>query len=203
MAQSVSLQSSSSAARLLFGFIAGFVATLIFHQIGLLLLHFVGMTPNMPYNMNSVPPFGVPQFISLSFWGGVWGIIFVLVEPYLVRSPGGYWLGAINFGAIFPTAVAWFIVRPLKGLPVADVFGCCYPSGQATTIARAWCSSLATYRAKRSNGPWPPARRGRRNARHPSRLPASGRRGEPDAIFSLPLARLPRQPRFLVRPAPS
>jgi len=61
--------SASSAARLLFGFIAGFVATLIFHQIGLLLLHFVGMTPNMPYNMNSVPPFGVPQFISLSFWG--------------------------------------------------------------------------------------------------------------------------------------
>ena len=80
MAQSVSLQSSSFAARLLFGFIAGFVATLIFHQIGLLLLHFVGMTPNMPYNMNSVPPFGVPQFISLSFWGGVWGIIFVSVD---------------------------------------------------------------------------------------------------------------------------
>jgi hypothetical protein len=122
MAQSVSLHSSSSATRLLFGFIAGFVATLIFHQIGLLLLHFVGMTPNMPYNMNSVPPFAVPQFISLSFWGGVWGIIFVLIEPYLVRSPGGYWVGAIIFGAIFPTAVAWFIVRPLKGLPVADVF---------------------------------------------------------------------------------
>jgi hypothetical protein len=59
---------------------------------------------------------------SLSFWGGVWGIIFVLIEPYLVRSPGGYWVGAIIFGAIFPTAVAWFIVRPLKGLPVADVF---------------------------------------------------------------------------------
>ena len=76
----------------------------------------------MPYNMNSVPPFGVPQFISLSFWGGVWGIIFVVIEPYLVRSPDGYWLGAIIFGAIFPTAVAWFIVRPAKGLPVADVF---------------------------------------------------------------------------------
>jgi len=52
----------------------------------------------------------------------VWGIIFVLVEPYLARSPGGYWVAAIIFGAIFPTAVAWFIVRPLKGLPVADVF---------------------------------------------------------------------------------
>jgi hypothetical protein len=64
-----------------------------------------------------------PIPISLSFWGGVWGIIFVLIEPYLVRSPGGYWVGAIIFGAIFPTAVAWFIVRPLKGLPVADVSG--------------------------------------------------------------------------------
>ena len=70
MAQSVSLRSSTSATRLLYGFIAGFIATLIFHQIGLLLLHFAGMTPNMPYNMNSVPPFGMPQFISLSGEGG-------------------------------------------------------------------------------------------------------------------------------------
>jgi len=122
MAQSASLQSSSSVTRLLFGFIAGFIATLIFHQIGLLLLHFAGVTRNMPYNMNSVPPFDVPQFVSLSFWGGVWGIIFVLIERYLGRSLGGYWVGAIIFGAIFPTVVAWFIVRPLKGLPVADVF---------------------------------------------------------------------------------
>jgi len=106
MAQSVSLQSSASATRLAFGFVAGFVATLIFHQIGLLLLHFIGMTPGMPYNMNKVPPFGVPQFISLSFWGGVWGIVFVLVEPWLPRSRGGYWVGAIIFGAIFPTLVA-------------------------------------------------------------------------------------------------
>ena len=80
------------------------------------------MTPNLPYNMKTVPPFGVPQFISVSFWGGTWGIIFILIEPHLVRSPAGYWISAIIFGAIFPTAVAWFIVRPLKGLPVADVF---------------------------------------------------------------------------------
>ena len=73
-----------------FGFIAGSVATLVFHQIGLLLLHFIGMIPGMPYNINSVPPFSVPQFISLSFWGGVWGIAFVLLEPWLACSPGGY-----------------------------------------------------------------------------------------------------------------
>jgi len=109
MAQSVSLQSSASVTRLLLGFIAGVLATLVFHQIGLLLLHFAGMTPNMPYNLHPVPPFGVPQFISLAFWGGVWGIVFVLIERYLAHSPGGYWVGAIIFGAVFPTLVAWTI----------------------------------------------------------------------------------------------
>jgi hypothetical protein len=61
MAQSLSLSSPTiSATRLLFGFIAGFIATLVFHQIGLLLLHFAGIIPNMPYNMHPVPPFHVP-----------------------------------------------------------------------------------------------------------------------------------------------
>ena len=122
MAQSVSLQSSAFGTRLIFGFIAAFVSTLIFHQLGLLLLHYAGMTPSWPYNMRPVPPFRVPQFISLAFWGGVWGIVFVLVERYIARSPGGYWIGAIIFGAILPTAVSWFIVAPLKDLPVGYGF---------------------------------------------------------------------------------
>lgn len=122
MAQSIPLQSSTLATRLLFGFVAGFVATLIFHQIGLLVLHLLGITPAMPYNVSPVPPFGVLQFLSLSFWGGVWGAIFVLVEPLLVRSPGGYWIAAIIFGAVFPTLVAWFVVLPLKGLPAGNGF---------------------------------------------------------------------------------
>jgi hypothetical protein len=62
--------------------------------------------------MRPVPPLRVPQFISLAFWGGVWGIVFVLVERVIARSPGGYWIGAIIFGAIFPTAASWFIVAP-------------------------------------------------------------------------------------------
>jgi hypothetical protein len=125
MARSASLQSSASATRLLYGFIAGFLATLVFHQLGLLLLHIAGMTPGTPYNTHRAAPFGVPQFVSLAFWGGVWGIVFVLVERYIARSPGGYWVGAIVFGAIFPTLVAWFVVLPLKGLPAG--FGFHFP----------------------------------------------------------------------------
>jgi len=122
MAQSLTLRSSTSATRLIFGFVAGFVATLVFHQLGVLLLHFAGITPNLPYNLHRVPPFRVPQFVSLAFWGGVWGIVFVLVERAITRSPGGYWVGAIVFGAVFPTVVSWLVVAPLKGLALGYGF---------------------------------------------------------------------------------
>jgi hypothetical protein len=111
-----------SGMRLLLGFVAAFVATLIFHQIGLGLLHLAHLTAGTPYNFNGVPPFGVPRVISLAFWGGVWGIIFVLVERWLARSPGGYWVGAIIFGAIFPTLVGWFVITPIRGGSVAAIF---------------------------------------------------------------------------------
>ncbi len=122
MALSASLTESISGMRLLLGFVAAFVATLTFLQIGLGLLHLIGMTPTVPYDFKGVPPFGVPWVISLAFWGGVWGIVFVLVEPYLARSPGGYWVGAIIFGAVFPTLVSWLVVAPLKGLPLGYGF---------------------------------------------------------------------------------
>lgn len=122
MARSASLTGAISGMRLLLGFVAAFVATLIFHQRGLGALHLIGITLAVPYNFAAVPPLGVPQVISLCFWGGVWGIVFVLVEPWLARSPGGYWVGAIVFGAIFPTLAAWFIVLPLKGIPAGGGF---------------------------------------------------------------------------------
>ena len=108
---------------MLLGFVAGFFATLIFHQIGLGIFHLLGMIPITPWALKPVPPFGVPWVMSLAFWGGVWGIVFVLVEPRLARSPGGYWVGAIVFGAIFPTVVSWLVVAPLKGLPLGYGFG--------------------------------------------------------------------------------
>ncbi len=102
--------------RALFGFIAGFLATLVFHQFALALLHAAHLVPNFPWAMRPVPPFGVPSVISLSFWGGVWGAIMI---PIIDRKRGGaYYALAIVFGAIAPTLVAWFIVAPLKHQPV-------------------------------------------------------------------------------------
>jgi hypothetical protein len=123
MAQTDSVRATSlSGSRLLLGFVAAFLPTLIFHQIGLEICHLVGLTPNTPYNLKGVPPFGVPQVISLAFWGGVWGFVFVWAEPWFDRFPGGYWVGAIVFGAIFPTGFSWLVVAPLKSLPLGYGF---------------------------------------------------------------------------------
>jgi hypothetical protein len=121
MAEIVSLRPSSLAMRLVFGFIAGFFATLTLHAAALAILHALGVTPAFPYGMKPTRPLGVPQEVSLAFWGGVWGVIFSAARPY-PRNIAGYWLGAILFGAIAPTFVAWFIVFPLHGLPVAGGF---------------------------------------------------------------------------------
>ena len=58
----------------LFGFIAGFFGTLVFHQLMVALLWGVGLAPFHPFSMALTRPFGVPAVISLSFWGGLWGL---------------------------------------------------------------------------------------------------------------------------------
>jgi hypothetical protein len=100
------------------GFVAGFLAVLLFHQVAALLLWLGGLSPAAPYAMRGVPPLGVPRVISSSFWGGLWGI---LLTWLLVRRRGGMpdWLFGLIFGALGPTLVAWFVVAPLKGLPAA------------------------------------------------------------------------------------
>ncbi|RCJ33798.1 hypothetical protein A6769_23995 [Nostoc punctiforme NIES-2108] len=104
--------------RFALGFIAGFVSVLLFHQGVLALLHAVNFTPRAPYSTASTQPLGIPQIWSNAFWGGIWGLIWVVIAPRF-RHNKNYWLGALVFGAIAPTLVAWFVVAPLKGQPLA------------------------------------------------------------------------------------
>jgi ABC-type transport system involved in multi-copper enzyme maturation permease subunit len=99
-------------------FAAGFLAVPLFHQPMLALLGAIGVTLAGPYVTHPIPPFGVPRILSQAFWGGIWGIVFALVAPRFPRGIG-YWISAVLFGALALSLVAWFIVAPLKGLPVA------------------------------------------------------------------------------------
>src|SRR3546814_15594975 len=70
--------------------------------------------------MAPVSPFGVPQTLSAAFFGGLWGIAYAAAEPWLAARLG--WLaGGLAFG-ILPLVVLWFVVFPLKGIPVGGGF---------------------------------------------------------------------------------
>ncbi len=98
-------------------FIAGFLSTLVFHQGVLTLFWLAGALPRVPYDMTPAPPLGVPAVISLACWGGVWG---VTIWQLLCNAVGrAYWFRALLIGALLPSAVALFIVFPLKAMPMA------------------------------------------------------------------------------------
>jgi hypothetical protein len=106
--------------RALLSFAAGFLATVVFHQLAVEALHLAGIAPRPAWPMKPVPPFGVPAVVSLSFWGGIWGAIMI---PVIDRRRGGsYYALAALFGAIAPTLVAWFISAPLHHQPIANGF---------------------------------------------------------------------------------
>jgi hypothetical protein len=101
------------------GFLAGAASVLIFHQGVVALAHLFDLTQRLPWPMQPTEPFGVPRIWSLVFWGGVWGVVFAA----LLRHLDGWRVVAASLllGAVLPTLVAWFVVAPLKGQPLAFV----------------------------------------------------------------------------------
>lgn len=102
-------------ARAVAAFLVGALAVLIVHQPAVALLHAIGSTPIAPYSLRATHPWGIPVFLSLTFWGGVWAIPIAWI---LDRLPRGwvYWVGALCLGALPPTLMTWFVIFPLKGL---------------------------------------------------------------------------------------
>jgi hypothetical protein len=103
---------------LVLGCIAGFLATLIFHQGLWYLLYGIHFIPaDLPaWPLDPIPPSGVPSVISKSFWGGVWG---AALAPLLDRYRGAtYWTSWILIGAVVLTLTALYVVSPLKGQPI-------------------------------------------------------------------------------------
>jgi hypothetical protein len=106
--------------RLIVGFLAGAISVLLFHQGALGLLHALGLAPQAPYSFTETYPLGIPQVWSLAFWGGVWGVL--LAGSLAMLHGAGLVIVSTLYGMVFPTLVAWFIVAPLKGQPVAADF---------------------------------------------------------------------------------
>lgn len=104
-----------------FAFGSGFLATLLFHQGGLLGLWALGAVPVFPWDLTPVPPLGVPRVLSLAFFGGLWGLPCLFLGNWILKRDFVvlYWLGLTLFGSIFPTLIAMLIVFPMKGIEVS------------------------------------------------------------------------------------
>ncbi len=109
---------------LLFGFIAGALAVLVFHQTMILVLHLMKQTPNFPWSMRPTTPFGIPAIVNSMFWGGLWGSVFAVIGHAI---PGGAaWVRGIMFGLLGPWLLGNGILVPLfKGGPF--LFGFAVP----------------------------------------------------------------------------
>jgi hypothetical protein len=101
------------------GFVAGALAVLLFHQIVLLIFYELRLIPFAPYSLAPTAPLGVPEFLSATFWGGVWGIALTLLMSR-VPSTDRLWF-AVLFGAVALPLVFVLVVLPLKGAPAGPL----------------------------------------------------------------------------------
>lgn len=109
-----------SVTTLVIAFVAGALAVPIFHQLAMWLLNVLGIInaligiPAIPiFSMAATKPLGVPEIFSISFWGGVWGVVFALTLPRWF-SGTAYWIAAIVIGGLALTLVYIYVVTPIK-----------------------------------------------------------------------------------------
>ncbi len=100
----------------LFWFLAGALAVPLAHHPVMAIFYAAGIAPYRPYSFEPTKPLGVPQVLSLSFWGGVWGLVLGAVLTQ-VETRTMWWIAALVFGALAPTIVAGIILR-IKGSPI-------------------------------------------------------------------------------------
>lgn len=100
-----------TARQAVFGFVAGALSVLVFHQGMVLALHLMGQIPGFPWSLRSVAPLGVPQIVNQMFWGGLWGIGFVFVGAR-IPVPSDIGRGAI-YGLLGPWLLGNGILVPL------------------------------------------------------------------------------------------
>ncbi|MGK7862805.1 hypothetical protein [Falsiroseomonas sp. E2-1-a4] len=113
---------------LLVGFICGALAVLVFHQGTQYVLHhqfaLIKLLPFVPdafrpasagFSLRPVPPWGVPQVLSMAFWGGLWGIVLAALIRW-GRMPD--LLTGFVLGAVVCTVVGFTLVAQYRGVPM-------------------------------------------------------------------------------------
>ncbi len=117
------MDQSSVVGKGIMGFVAGALSVVTVMTAAWWLTQAAGFIPaNAPkfWSMTpAIPPFGVPRYINLAFWGGVWGLALNLIFGGLRGA--GNWLAWFLAGAIAVAGVAIFVMPAIKGLPINNL----------------------------------------------------------------------------------
>jgi len=96
---------------LLMGFLAAAIAVVTVHEIINFILLQAGFFPRVPWSMEPAAVTGLPQILSDMFWGGLWGVLFALIQGSI---PGGsLTVKGLIFGLVGPALIGVFILVPL------------------------------------------------------------------------------------------
>jgi len=112
---------------ILLGFLVGALSVFVFHQGLVYVLHhqfaLIQSLTGAPdafrpagagFSIRPVPPLGLPQVVSMAFWGGVWGIFLAGLIRW-ARMPDlltGFLVG------VLATVVGFTVVASLRGAPM-------------------------------------------------------------------------------------
>jgi hypothetical protein len=99
------------------GFLAAALSVVVFHQGMVWVLYGNGLVNFAPYDLSPYGPLHIPRLLNLCFWGGLYGVVFGIVLPWLPWAT--LWLVGLGVG-LLAASVGWFVVAPLKGLPIAS-----------------------------------------------------------------------------------
>lgn len=110
-------------------FIAGFIATLTFHQGAVWLIAQAMGLPIKAWNM-APNGYGAPSVLALAFWAGVWGIALCAVIRSQRWTPALFW-GAV-LGSVLPSLWSWTVLAAMRGKPM-------FAGGNLELIAFALC----------------------------------------------------------------
>jgi hypothetical protein len=97
---------------LVIGFVAGAISVVVFHQGMVLLLYFMGQTPNFPWNLTAMKgPYPIPTLVNQMFWGGLWGVGFAAVGHMIPIAHNI--LRGVVFGLLGPFLLGNGLLVPL------------------------------------------------------------------------------------------
>ncbi len=99
----------------IWGFVAGAISVLIFHQLTILVLNDFNFTTIWRMSP-AIAPFGVPSILNQMFWGGMWGILFAAISPMFPRGKLIYVICGLLFGVIMLSLASWYLVPFIKSL---------------------------------------------------------------------------------------